>query len=71
MLHEHDVLGEGLFQIFSHHGVAAVFDHHRFLVETTDIRECFDQNIRFFYHTPPLENTGESRGRINPPVPAG
>jgi hypothetical protein len=37
VLHQDDVKGEVFLQLLVHHGVAAVFDHHRLVVKAPDV----------------------------------
>ena len=41
-----DVGGEGVLELFAHHGVAAVLDHHDLVAEATQPREGFDEGRR-------------------------
>jgi hypothetical protein len=46
LLHEDEVLNDGLAHAFIDHGRTAVFDDDDFAAESAKVRQCFYQHIR-------------------------
>ena len=51
VLHHDDVQGKELLQLVIHHGMAAVLDDDRLVVETADVRQRLEKNLRPFLGT--------------------